>query len=402
MRVLAREPSTVQPFAHEAAERPAVERIWHPEVDRLAGHRRASAASKRARSAPQGPQAVIPRHVQQCGTAGLYLWKVDGSGSMVRAVYRCGSFRCRTCAPHEAHVLFERLREAFEQRDGMLFWVLTFAQKGKALDVNEAYRDIKRCSNRLLKRLRRFARLMGWEPFRNEYAQTVEAHKSGWPHVNMLMAHPELRDWVLGWQQYRDAQALCGGCRACEYCRETLLLPPQLREMAEASGFGWQSTIDIPHNADAVMGYVTKIAAKHDTVVGEVAKLTQLPVMAPQRFRRIRAGKGFLPPRHTGDGTWTGTIAMRRRDNDGSQRVLIPRTALADLHPEVLLRCEQARELELQLADNEDMHRARTGKRTYWPLTMTFDAKACAFVGEHGPIQSVDLAQLSRMQAAAL
>jgi hypothetical protein len=398
MRVVARDPQPVQRSGFDGAYGPAVERVWHSEVDRLAEHQRAKRAQKRFRKAPAAPPAVIPRHVQQCGTAGLYLWKADGTGATVRAVYRCGSFRCRICAPHEAHVLFERLREAFEGRDGLLFWVLTFAQRSKALDVNEAYRDIKRCSNRLLKRLRRFARHMGWEPFKNEYAQTVEAHQSGWPHVNMLMAHPELRDWILDWQQHRDKQALCGACRACEYCRETLLLPPLLRDMAEASGFGWQSTIDVPRSAEAVLGYVTKIAAKHDAVVGEVAKLTQLPLMAPQRFRRIRAGKGFLPARHTGDGTWTGTIAMRRRDDDGSQRVLIPRTAMSNVSPDVLARCEQARELELQLADSEDAHRSRTGKRRHWPLTMTYDAKTASFVSEHGPVPCVDLAYLSRMQ----
>ena len=44
-----------------------------------------------------------------------------------------------------------------------------------------------------------------------------------------------------------------------------------------------------------------------DDLVAEVVKLSQLPVNAPWRFRRVRSSKGFLPPVEKA-GLYTGQL----------------------------------------------------------------------------------------------
>lgn len=71
-------------------------------------------------------------------------------------------------------------------------------------------------------------------------------------------------------------------------------------------------TCEAARNADALAGYLAKLAAEQDTPtppgVGEVVKLTQLPVHAPRGFRRLRSSRGFLPPKPKASGEWTGEL----------------------------------------------------------------------------------------------
>lgn len=342
--------------------------------------RRREAQRRRDEAVRNRPRDVLPRHVQACGRWGLYFWRADGAGPINRTRYSCQSWRCRHCQRHEAHVLFARSQQAFEALGDpdVLFAVLTFARQGASapVSINDAYREISARWNKFIKRVRRWVLWMGWEPLTNQWMQTVECHANGWPHVNVILSHPQLAKWLREQRDVAGRVSECGGCgdSQCWACREQArLMPHQLRTMAVASGFGPQSSLEIAHNSDAAIGYIVKLAAKHDQTIGEVAKLTQLPTMAPGRFRRVRSGKKFLPPRNEGSGKYTGTIAMRRTEVDGTTTVLIPRSADA-VGPE-LEQLETVRSLELDLAEEERQAFARTGEHLPRPPVLTWSPK---------------------------
>jgi hypothetical protein len=346
---------------------------------------------------------VLPRHVLNCGKWGLYFWRADGAGPLHRTKYACQSWRCKHCQRHEAHVLFARAQEAFEKLElppeSTMFMVLTFARQGERAPatVNDAYRGISGTWNKFVKRLRRWIEWMGWDPLRNEWIQTIECHRNGWPHVNVVFSHPQLAEWLREERASKAKVLVCGGCgeNECLACRADRLLPPHLRVMAQASGFGPQSTLEIANSSDAALGYIVKVAAKHDQTLGEVAKLTQLPTMAPGRFRRSRSGKRFLPPRKKGDGKYTGTIAMRRQEVDGTTTVLIPRSETAVGAD--LLKLEQCRTLELNLAEEERCSYGRTGKPLPRPPVMVWQP----LIGWFGFDNQAELAKMSATLGAS-
>ena len=68
----------------------------------------------------------------------------------------------------------------------------------------------------------------------------------------------------------------------------------------DVPGFGVESTVEANRQFDSVeqlAGYIAKTAKDADRIHGELAKTCQIPVMAPLSFRRVRSGKGFLPPK---------------------------------------------------------------------------------------------------------
>jgi hypothetical protein len=163
-------------------------------------------------------------------------------------------------------------------------------------------------SERLLKRLRRAYS----EPLR-AWIAVVEAHRSGWPHVNFMLYAPELAAAL----RTERLRRLDDGATE----REATLLGGELREHAEACSWGRQSTAEAVKDTSALAGYIVKLAGKHDASAGELAKITQAPTNAPQRFRRLRSAKGFLPPRRK-DPSVTGALVRRRRSIEGDWEVL--------------------------------------------------------------------------------
>ena len=78
-------------------------------------------------------------------------------------------------------------------------------------------------------------------------------------------------------------------------------------------GWGTRSTAEAVRDREAMAGYLTKFAAYAHEHIGELAKITQAPTNAPQKFRRLRSGKGFLPkPRKNLE--WTGALVRRYYD----------------------------------------------------------------------------------------
>lgn len=167
----------------------------------------------------------------------------------------------------------------------------------------------------------------------NRYACVVEAHRSGWPHLNVLVWSPELADELRSEHATRmadpeiaNAVALARDCwrnkepvphSVRELARKATLIGGELgelitRENKRGRGWGVQSTAEAARDVDAVVGYCVKLAGLHESSVGELAKVTQVPMNAKQRFRRFRSGKGFLPPRVSNPDV-TGCLLRRRR-----------------------------------------------------------------------------------------
>lgn len=231
---------------------------------------------------------------------------------------------------------FARIRDAFAPLEpgGVVFVVLTLDRDGYYSgkpwpNVAAAFRELSRMSNRLMHRLNRMCRARGWRPIGNRWVSTVEAHRSGWPHVNIVLHCPELAIELDRERREKERQGLSH--------RAARLLDGDFLRHALESGYGVQSTAERGRDTGALAGYITKLAGEAGALASEVAKLTQLPTNAPVRFRRLRAGKGFLPPRHRNPDV-TGTLVRRRRERDGSVLVL-PLQEVPPERAEQIARC---------------------------------------------------------------
>ena len=275
-------------------------------------------------SAQWSTRNVFPRHVRACQHSPdsferwfLWTWPKDRQATQTRVPYSCGSWRCPVCCRHEAAVTFARIKQATSRPeyspDGWVFLVLTLDRDGYYSgrpwpDVTGAYRALSKMTDNLLHRLRR---AYNGEPHRS-WVGVVEAHRSGWPHMNLMLYAPELaRDLAEQTQRRLDAGSTA---------REAKLLGSTVLKHATEVGWGTQSTAEVAHSTDALAGYIVKLAGQHDRSMGELAKVTQAPLAAPARFRRLRSGKGFLPPRKRNENV-TGVMVRRRRSMQGDWEV---------------------------------------------------------------------------------
>jgi hypothetical protein len=205
--------------------------------------------------------------------------------------YKCRSWRHEgDCRRWRAAQNFSRVSAALaplRPRDVvMMVFTLNPAQWK---DRYEAFAELTLCWSALRKAITR-------EYGRNDWVGTVEVHRSGWPHLNVVMFCPTLADQV-GGKDFRLARAW-------------------LKRHAVACGFGYMLSVERARDKRAVAGYVVKVAGEVDKparadasgrLVGEVVKLSQLPEEAPAHFRRLRSSIGFLPKPFKSEGV-TGTL----------------------------------------------------------------------------------------------
>jgi hypothetical protein len=328
---------------------------------------------------------VIPRHVAACQHSPehherwfVWTWNRGCPDKQIRIPYNCNSWRCDVCRRFEAAVTFARIKEATAPLDasGWCFLVLTIDREGYYsgtpwADVNEAYRALGKMTRATLQRIgatwgpeRRLEgkkRLRTVRKLGNRWVAVVEAHRSGWPHVNLLVWCPELAELLRAEQDARledpeiadavhlsrDAwkhkEAVPEQVRAV--ARKASLVGGELLDVLEASGWGRQSTAEAARSSEAIAGYVVKLAGQHDAAAGELAKITQAPLNAPERFRRLRSGKGFLPPRRCNPEV-TGCLVRRRRAVAGDWEIA---AINAPKDPAQLPAIAAAAEAELQL-----------------------------------------------------
>lgn len=267
---------------------------------------------------------------------------------------------------------------------GWCFLVLTLDRDGYFsgkpwLDVNAAYAALGKMSRKALERIGRewgpetklercgrSKQLRTVRKLGNRWFSVVEAHRSGWPHLNLVVWCPELAELLrreqaarleneeianalaLARDAWKSREAVPSAVR--ELARQATLAGGRVLDVLEASGWGRQSTAEAARDIESVIGYGVKLAGLHDASVGELAKVTQCPMNAPERFRRLRSGKGFLPPRRK-DETVTGCMMRRRRSAEGDwelQAINAPKDERQ--HPQI----ERARAAELQLIDEEE------------------------------------------------
>jgi hypothetical protein len=242
-----------------------------------------------------------PEHVKHCYHNGardwwIYTWRKTDCTTCQRVPYQCASWRCETCRRYDASVNFARIRDASRELDPAGFCFLTLTLRRESVvgweTVDAAYRDLSKRSRNFFSRLRRWMKWKGWTPLGKEWVGVVEAHRSGWPHMHFLVWSPELAQHLRENPQPEN------------------LLGPELAPRARAVGWGERSTLEPARSASALASYVVKLSGEEATT-GELSKLTQLPTTAPLRFRRLRAGKGFLPPRRKNE-DYTGTLVRRR------------------------------------------------------------------------------------------
>lgn len=325
---------------------------------------------------------MLPKHVLLCesGQGAIYTWTRDKADRITRRPYRCLSWRhAGPCARREASVTFARIKEACERpqfkADGWVFFVLTldragFYSRDAWTDVQRAFRELSRMSRNFMARLNRWCEREGWTPPGRNWVSTVEVHRSGWPHVNVTLYCPELAEALeqarretlskglrrMGLPATAELVALSRAKRrealgeltaeqraAVEElerraillenlvtgtARERALLDAATRPMRSRGGrqsrlWGRQSTAERVADRDALAGYIVKLAGEMDAAAGELAKLTQVPTNAFEKFRRLRSGKGFLPPRRKNPDI-TGTMMRRELDPQRSAYGALP------------------------------------------------------------------------------
>jgi hypothetical protein len=217
---------------------------------------------------------------------------------------------------------------------GLVFWVLTLDGHLHGRTLQELYAGFARRWRLFLRRLRHWADRRGIPGPGQAWLRTVEAHQSGVPHLNVMMHWPELAALQRSEQPLIDL-VLMGKSR--------YWLRGELRDMAVAVGFGPRSSLELPRSgAERLASYAAKCAAYGDRVAGEVAKKSQLPVLAPKGLRRYSSGKGFLVPKRKNP-LLTGTILQRRLSPEGDERIL----------PLVWPKCPKAQEAVQQCIDAE-------------------------------------------------
>lgn len=242
----------------------------------------------------------------------LHLWPKGQPDLATRRIAKCGSWRCDHCCRWRSSVDFARIKEALGRHENgeVSFIVLTLDRDGfysgeAWADAASAYRRLSAMSRVLMRRWNRLLKKAGLDPIGNRWVGTVEAHRSGWPHLNLVVVSRGLAAMLA------DAPTV-GGRK---------LLAGELGRHAVESGWGPQSTAEVARSPEALAGYVVKLAAELDdafaAIGGEVAKMTQVPRQAPKGTRRLRSGRGFLPPRRRNP-LWTGALLLRYDRPDGA------------------------------------------------------------------------------------
>jgi hypothetical protein len=265
-----------------------------------------------------------PSHVKACINNDLdspawflNIWRRELPDSQMRMGYTCGSYRCPSaaCQAKAAHTDFARIKSGLDcvgDARGWVFFVLTLDQHNTFKTLKKPYKNEQEAFKRLqnntrffLRRLRRRQKELNQRVLGNEWCATVEVQRNGWPHLNLIVYAPELADEL----RLQETSGPHDGRRRRH--RAQIVLPWLLEAITETN-WGTISTAEGVKNEEAMAGYIVKIGGNFGRTSGEVAKITQAPVNARMKLRRIRAGRGFLPSQRRKT-DYTGIMMRRKR-----------------------------------------------------------------------------------------
>lgn len=196
----------------------------------------------------------------------ILTWRRGTGENPQTKTFRCRSWRHEGQCRNECGACdFRRIDDAVKLHDFWTYVVLTYPHR--LWPVKEALFRFGLVSwSRLRKTLTRAFGALG-------YIQTWETHRSGWPHVNVLITNPRV-------------YALANGQTRCDR-------PDWLKPLAVQAGFGPICYAEAMRDGSKMAGYLTKLALE----LAGAAHKNQTPVNAPRHFRRIRASRGMLAKR---------------------------------------------------------------------------------------------------------
>lgn len=218
----------------------------------------------------------------------LELWRRDGSDPTRLSVpFRCRSWRhAGECREYCGACDYVRCVAGLRKYKTWSVLVLTYpARDWPKKELDKLFRFGVKSWGSLRKRL-----IKDNGPIK--YIQTWEIHKSGYPHVNVVIANKTIQTHAAEADRRRDFSAPM----------EEWLKGPFTQSIIE-SGFGKQFHLSALRNRDKIAAYMVKLARE---LTGATVK-NQTPVNAPRNFRRLRASVGLLPPRQSSD-EFTGQI----------------------------------------------------------------------------------------------
>lgn len=245
------------------------------------------------------PAPYIPKYVKACAAqAWTLILHNTTTGEITILPFRCRSWRHEgECRRRKGAQDFVRIREALKKRPAWVYMVLTEKRRGSK---REAYKRIWRKWQSLRQWIQR-----SFKGGKLEYIALVEQHKDGWPHVNILVYLPAfVAAAQADWQTLRR----------------------KVNKAAIRCGFGLHFWLEPVRSNAAIAGYFVKLCH-------EVAKITQSPVEAPRRFRRLRASRGLLPPVHKNPDL-TGMLATKPKEEIENLIEVLKTTDVDALRPD--------------------------------------------------------------------
>lgn len=207
------------------------------------------------------------RYVDACKACAWHirLWRLSEPAKQWRVVYRCRSWRCEgECRLWKGAQDFCRIRDGILKYTHWYHVGLTYDPKRHPQHW-KLFRDALHHWAKLRKRITR-----EFGSFR--YVQTWEVHRSGVPHVHILLNNDE-------WHA------------RCRIARD-IVRREWLEPHAVECGFGERTWVEGLYSKEGMAGYLVKLARE---LTGS-GKAYQIPVDAPPHFRRLRASQGLLPP----------------------------------------------------------------------------------------------------------
>jgi hypothetical protein len=280
------------------------------------------------------PGPLAARYVQACHSQSWHFatWsRSDAAKPVEWQPMRCCSWRHEgPCQDARAAQDYARIKAALEKHDraNVCYLVLTLDPSAwtgsgwagwdgetpeRRSDATKDSTAISAAYAALGDRWRMFAQAFRREVGKFQYVSTVESHRSGWPHLNVIIVSEELAKLcqvaemaLTGWEK---------NARGRETARRVL------GKMLQRTGFGPIAFLEAANRKgqngrDLLASYIAKLASStgqpwdgesrglfagekvssiDGQVIAEIAKHSQAPHRAGDHFRRLRSSKGFLP-----------------------------------------------------------------------------------------------------------